>query len=176
MDTIPNRKYFAEAMVATEKEAELMSENLAWMPENIIDAHAHCNLPEHVIEISPEVYHHPISTFPSFTLEDSYETIGSLYPGKKVSTLRFANAWKGIDHKAANDYLVCKNRSGDVVALYGIPTEEGYTTEMLASGKFVALKCYPAFLSPPAQKIYQYFTPVILRQAERTRERAYSRR
>jgi len=146
-----------------------MLDILAWLPEEIIDVHTHCNLSEHVLEISQEIYNHPISTFPSFTLEDSYEMVRRMYPGKRVRTIRFANAWKGIDHKAANDYLARNSRSGDSVALYGIPTEEEYTIDMLASGRFAALKCYPAFLNPPAQKIYQYFTPAILREAEKMR-------
>lgn len=167
MDTVTTRKYLQDALSAVQKEAESMSGTLAWLPEEIIDVHAHCNLPEHVLEISQEIYNHPISTFPSFTLEDSHEMIRRMYPGKRVRTIRFANAWKGIDHKAANDYLVRESTSVDRVALYGIPTDEEYTINALASGRFAALKCYPAFLNPPAQKIYQYFTPVILRETER---------
>lgn len=167
MNDIPYKKYLDDALLSAETDAERMADLVDWLPENIIDAHAHCNLAEHVLEISPEIYNHPISTFPSFSLEESYAVIAKLYPGKKVSTLRFPNAWRGIDHRAANEYLLSNTRENDRVAIYGIPTDEEYTLRMMAREGFVALKCYPAFLKPVAESIYQYFTPRILEEAEK---------
>lgn len=164
--SIPVEDYLRYALNLKSEEIAIRERVMAYLPDTIIDCHAHCNLAEHVIEIEESIYSHMMSTFPYFSLEDSYHVKEVLYPGKTVHTLRFANAYKGIDHKAANDYLIERSRPNDRVALYGIPTDIAYTNSMLHHPRIVALKMYPAFFIPRAEKIYQYFPEEVLEEAQ----------
>ena len=71
--TIDREAYLAYARALTGKEQDLVREFQEWLPDTIIDCHAHCNLPEHVRSIDERAYNHMLSTFPSFSLAESKE-------------------------------------------------------------------------------------------------------
>lgn len=161
-----SREYLEYAMLFKPEEVILRNQLMQWLPEEIIDTHSHSNLPKHVSALDPNILRHMMSTFPYFSLEESYSTKETFFPGKKTQSLRFPNAFRGIDHRAANDYLLDNSPSQDRVGLYGIPTDIPYTTQMLRRPNVSALKMYPAFFNPPAQEIYDYFKPEILEEAQ----------
>lgn len=163
---IPREAYLAYAKNFTDKECGLIDEFSLWLPNEIIDCHAHCNLSEHVRSIDERAYHHMLSTFPSFSLDESKEWQTLLHPGKTVRTLRFPKTFRGVDHRAANLYLLHKSPEQDRVALYGLPDDPDYTISMLQHPRASALKMYYSYLEPPAIEIYQYFPKVILAAAE----------
>lgn len=162
-----NREIHREAYLAyssdfTETERQLIHGFAGWLPQTIIDCHAHCNLPEHIRWIDERAYSHMLSTFPSFSLEESKEWHVLLHPGKTVRTLRFPKTFRGIDHKAANLYLLEQSPEQDRIALYGLPDDPDYTIEMLGHPRVSALKMYYSYLEPPATEIYQYFPRIVL--------------
>jgi len=107
-----------------------------------------------------------LSTFPSFSLEESREWHALLHPGKNIRSLRFPKTFRGIDHRAANLYLLEQSDVQDRIALYGIPDDPEYTIGMLGHTRVSALKMYYSYLEPPAVEIYQYFPKVVLEEAQ----------
>lgn len=163
---IPREAYLAYARNLTDKERRLIDEFSLWLPNEIIDCHVHCNLPEHVRSIDERAYRHMLSTFPSFTLDESKEWQAILHPGKTVRKLRFPKTFRGIDHRTANLYLLRESPAQDRVALYGLPDDPDYTIAALQHPRVSALKMYYSYLEPPATEVYQYFPKVILAAAE----------
>ncbi|PIR93383.1 hypothetical protein COT99_00960 [Candidatus Falkowbacteria bacterium CG10_big_fil_rev_8_21_14_0_10_43_10] len=151
---INREAYLTHAKKFTDAEYSLIKDFVDWLPETIIDCHAHCNLPEHVCMIDDRAYHHMLSTFPSFSLEESKELQMLLYPGKTVRTLQFPKTFRGINHKVANLYLLEQSSNRDRIALYGLPDDIGYTVGMLDHPRVSALKMYYSYLEPPAKEIY----------------------
>jgi len=158
--------YLDHAMQFSSKEERTRDELMSWLPDVIIDAHAHANQASQVQVIDPTTMAHMMSTFPAFDLEASERVKAVFFPGKRVKTLRFANAYRGIDHVAANDYLLSQTQTPDRVALYGIPTDEPYTVAGLRDPRVAGLKMYPRFFIPPAGMIYEYFPPLVLEAAQ----------
>lgn len=154
--------YIAYARAFTDKEKGLVREFQEWLPDVIIDCHAHCNLSEYVRFIDERAYGHMLSTFSSFSLEESKEWHALLHPGKTVRSLRFPKTFRGIDHRAANLYLLEQSDTQDRIALYGLPDDPEYTIRMLGHSRVSALKMYYSYLEPPATEIYQYFPKVVL--------------
>ncbi len=150
----------------TRREMEYRDSLMNWLPPDIIDAHAHCNLPGHVGVLPERVQNHMMSTFPSLTLEESIAIKAIFFPGKKVRTLRFASAFSGIDHFAANDYLLKNSPSDDRVALYVLPDDIDYSVQMMDNVRVSALKAYYLYFDPPATRIYQYFPKEVLEVAQ----------
>jgi len=146
----------------TPEEQKNIIEFKEWLPDKIIDCHAHCNLQSHVQYINAQAYNHMLSTFPSFSLKKSKEWNTLLHPGKIIFTLRFPSVFKGIDHKKANSYLLEKSPSHDRVALFGISDDISYTIKALEDTKISALKMYHSYSGPAAKEIYQFFPKEIL--------------
>lgn len=163
---IDQDRYLRSSLAFTPREAALRDNLMSYIPTDVIDSHSHTALPEHVLTLDQRILHHMMSTFPYFSLEDSYRTKETFFPGKNVRSLRFAQAFGGIDHKAVNDYLLDTLSSSDRMGLYGIPTDPEYTIKMLENPSISALKMYPAFFTPPVSKIYDYFKPEILEEAQ----------
>lgn len=159
--------YMEHALDIRPEEAEKINEYSEWLPPVIIDAHAHSNLPEHVIDIPSKAYNHMLSTFPGYTIEESQAVHNTFHPATKVRSLRFAKTFKGIAHMAANTYLLDNCPEGDRVALYGLPDDVSYTVDMLADPRVAGLKMYYSYLDPNATHIYEVFKPEILEVAER---------
>ncbi len=166
---IDTSAYLKKALALSLEERRLQRVMMDILPDEIIDCHAHCNLPEHVGELDDQVMHHMMSTFPSFTLDESYLMQAIFYPKKRVRTLRFANAYRGIDHRAANEYLLGNSSEYNPVALYGIPNDIEYTIGKLADPRVKALKMYYQYFNPPAQTIFEVFPPAILDAAQSAR-------
>jgi hypothetical protein len=138
----------------------------SWLPDTIIDAHAHCNLGEHVLYREQKMFGHMMTTFPEYSLADSVASHEQFFPGITVRSLRFPQVFRGIDIKAANAYLLRQSPLTDRVALLGIPTDVDYTIRMLAHPRVSALKMYYIFFDPPAQTILQVFPVDVLAVAQ----------
>jgi len=158
--------YLAYAAQLTERERVLITDFRDWLPATIIDCHAHCNLSEHVHSVDARAYGHMLSTFPSFTLEESSRWHAVLHSGTNIRSLRFPKTFRGVDHRAANDYLLTNSAPDDRVALYGLPDDPEYTLSMLNHSRVSALKMYYSYLEPPATKIYEYFPKLVLAAAQ----------
>jgi hypothetical protein len=165
-----NLEVWRNSLNLTRREQELRDELMRWLPDHIIDGidgHAHCNLPEHVHgELPTRVQNHMMSTFPSLTLEESIALQAIFFPGKDVRTLRFASAFKGIDHRAANDYLLENSPLEDRVALYVIPDDVNWTIDRMQNSRVSALKGYYLYFDPPATRIYEFFPREVLEEAQ----------
>ncbi len=160
-------EYFKYSLAFNPKEIELCKSITEWLPDEIIDAHTHSALPEHVImPLDPEISGHMMSTFPSFSLEQSLEMQRMFFPGKTVRTLRFALPFKGIKHKMVNQYLFENSAGDDRVALCGVPTDIDYTVKMMREKNVAGLKMYDFFFNPKAKEIYEFFKPEILEEAQ----------
>ncbi|MEK7092840.1 MAG: amidohydrolase family protein, partial [Patescibacteria group bacterium] len=164
---VPRDIYLAHARSFKKSEQEFIFLFEEWLPETIINCHAHCNLLEHVLEISEQAYRHMLSTFPYFSLEESREWQKLFHPTKTIRTLRFPSVFRGVDHKVANLYLLKHSLSEDRVALYGLPDDKSYTINMLTHPRVSALKMYFSYIDPPATQIYQYFPKEVLEVAEK---------
>lgn len=163
---LPIEDYFTHAYRMSEAEVNICDSLMDWLPDDIIDAHAHSNLPSHVIELSSKTRQHMLSTFPYFSLEDSEKLRAMFFPGKRLRSLRFAKTYRGLDHRAANDYLLENSPSEDRVALFGLPEDIEYTNRMLAHPRVSALKMYWSYVEPSAEVIYDFFRPEILEEAQ----------
>ncbi len=54
--------YLENSLKLGEKEVTMIEEFVNWLPDDIIDCHAHCNLPEHVEGMQEKTYRHMLST------------------------------------------------------------------------------------------------------------------
>lgn len=163
---IPVDKYLEHALRFSRKEVCISRDLMKWLPAEIVDAHVHCGLPEHVKRLEDEIFRHVISTFPFFSLEHSKSLDEHFYPGKAVRKLRFPMPYSGIDLVAANAYLENEAQGGDRIALAGIPDDSEYTTRMLRTRKFAALKMYYLYQVPPKRKIYEVFPLCVLEETQ----------
>lgn len=167
MKDIPKNKYLKDSMKFKTSELDLIDFFSKWLPEEIIDCHIHCNQSDFIKPMSEKTYQHMISTFPSFTLEES-ETVNSLfYMNKKVSSLRFPHVFRDLDQKKANKYLLENSRSSDRIAIFGLPEDIPYTIKLLSHPRTSALKMYYSYTEPNAKYIYECFPREILDEAER---------
>lgn len=158
--------YLEYALRFSSREERLRDTFMNWLPETIIDSHAHCNRSEDIQTLSPLIRNHMMSTFASFDLEESMRIQQLFYPGKYVRTLRFCSAFKGIDHRAVNQYLLDESLPEDRIALYGLPDDIDYTVAMLQHDRVAGLKMYYLYFEPPAKRIYEYFRREILEEAQ----------
>lgn len=166
LQNIDRDKYLSSALVLSKEEKNQVVKFRDWLPERIIDAHIHCNESFHVRSVPQKAFSHMISTYPYFTIEESKRLNKLLYPTKIIFSLRFANVFKGIDHRRANDYLYKNSPNFDRVALFGLPEDVAYTIAELKTGKYAALKMYYSYPQPTATSIYEVFKPDILEVAE----------
>ena len=158
--------YLAYSLCFKAEEIDLINSFAMWLPDKIIDCHSHCNLSEHVESMEEKIYKHIGSTFPSFTLEESQSLKKLFFPGKTVRSLRFAQTFRGINHRKANQYLLENSDPEDRIALFGLPEDEEYTINLLNNPRVSALKMYPSYVEPTATKIYEFFKPEILEEAQ----------
>jgi predicted TIM-barrel fold metal-dependent hydrolase len=163
---VPVRDYLQYSLEFKPEEEALCRFFGSWLPERIIDAHAHCNLEAHVEGMSESTYRHMLSTFPYYSLETSLELKRRFYGDRHTRTLRFAKTFKGVNHRAANEYLLANSPEGDRIAIFGLPEDVPYTTRMLKHPRCSALKMYWSYVTPPADRIYQFFLPAILEEAQ----------
>jgi hypothetical protein len=168
MVDIPTEKYLLHAIRFKPEEMRLRDSFSAWLPNDIIDCHAHCQRAEDVISIAEKSLGHMLSTFPFYSLDDSKWVRDTFFhPGKHIRTLRFPKTFRGINHRAANSYLLRESPPEDRVALFGLPEDIDYTISMLDDSRVSALKMYHSYVEPTADTIYEYFKPEILAEAQR---------
>ncbi len=160
------KDYFDHAYCMSDLEIQIRNSLMNWLPDQIIDAHAHSNLAEHVGDINPKALEHMLSTFPYFTLDASEALRNRFFPGKKIRSLRFPKTYRGLDHRAANDYLLANSPDEDRVALFGLPEDIEYTNAMLRHPRVTALKMYWSYVEPSAEVVYDFFRPEILEEAQ----------
>ncbi len=165
-DKIRREEYLNFARSFDSKEIQLIREFEEWLPEKITDCHAHCCLPEHVNRISEEMYSLPVSSFPSFSLEESREWQKIMHPKKKISSLRFSIPLIGIDHRATNSYLLRNSSQDDKVAIFGLPEDTEYTIKMIKESGALALKSYYFSGKNHLTRIYDYFPQEVLSVAQ----------
>jgi len=158
--------YLSYAFELRPREIELIEKYGAILPETIIDCHAHSNPPNAVGELDQPTCEHMMSTFPIWTIRQSRQAQAKLLPGKRIRTIRFANAYRGINHRLSNEYLFDHATDDDLVAAYGIPTDLEYTIRILRGPRSCALKMYYWYSDPPAEEIYQFFRPEALEEAQ----------
>jgi predicted TIM-barrel fold metal-dependent hydrolase len=158
--------YRRRSLVLTPTEQSLMADLVARLPRRIVDAHTHCNLPEHVGAL-PESYRRlPLTTFSYYTLDDTQYTRTMLWPGHDVTSMRFTSPFQGIDHRAANAYLLENVADyGDEFVCYGIPDDLAYTNELLTHPASRALKMYHRYRQPPARTLAEFLPDPILANA-----------
>jgi len=166
MNIVPVADHFRHALNLKPQEVVLRKELGEWLPEVIIDCHAHCNLEAHVGDVSDYAYRHMMSSFTYLSLEDSIRLQDLFYPWRKVRSLRFPKTFRGIDHRAANDYLLRESPEDDRIAVFGLPEDFDYTVGIMRHPRASALKMYWSYVDPPAKKIYDFFTPEILEEAQ----------
>ncbi|MBB2988525.1 amidohydrolase family protein [Terracoccus luteus] len=152
----------------TARERGLLRSLLPLLPERIIDAHTHCNLLEHVGAIPPPLDSLPMTTFAAYDLSEAEVSRGELWPGKHVRALRFANAFQGIDHRAANDYLAASApHQGDWFVAFGISDDPDYTVGLLRRTRATACKMYARSVVPFLTRITEVFPPAVLAECAR---------
>ncbi len=166
MFTIPVEAYLADALNLKDGEKAKIAFYRDWLPESIIDAHAHSNLSEHVEYITEKTYAHMLSTFTYYSIENSKYVHDLIFPGKTIRTLRFPKTFRGLNHRAANDYLLSESPPQDRIAIFGLPEDVEYTNAMLAHPRCSALKMYWSYVEPSAETIYDFFKPEILEVAQ----------
>lgn len=163
---IPIDKYLAYALKLKSEEEALRRTFETWLPEEIIDCHAHCNTREHVRTIAQKSINHMLSTFPFYSIEDSHDYQRLLHPTKRIRSLRFPKTFNGIEHRRANEYLLTRSPLHDRVAIFGLPEDIDYTIGMLLHPRCSALKMYHSYVEPNAELIYGFFPPAILEAAQ----------
>jgi len=167
-DKIDTLAYLSHAQEITPTEKEIMKKINQWLPNTIIDVHAHCCLESHIYSIEEKTFHHMISTYPSFSLVQSQFMNSLLHPRKVIKSLRFPHVFRGLDHRRSNQYLIENTSQNDKCALFGLHDDEEYTIQMLENEKRItALKMYYSYPDPTATNIYQFFTKPILEVAEK---------
>lgn len=163
---IPVDRYLEYSLALNDREIELRKLFNDWLPDDIVDCHAHCGVREHLCGIGKKSYNHMLSTFPFYSLEDSERIQQLLHPEKRIRTLRFPKTFSGVEHHLANDYLLSASPPADRVAIFGLPEDVPYTTRMLRHPRCSALKMYYSYVEPNAETIYRCFPPEILEEAQ----------
>lgn len=159
---IPRDSYLGHSLSFKPIEIDIRKSIMDWIPTNIIDAHAHCNLSEHLCGLDDETYKHMVSTFPYFSLEESKYFHKIFFPGKNIRSLRFALPFFGLDTRQANDYLLDESPKDDRVALVIAPGYTEYAYMMIDHPRVSAVKMYYKHCNPWAQTVYECFSPDIL--------------
>lgn len=163
---IDTSRYLNVALKVSARDRELGEYATALLPDRVVDSHSHVNLATHVRTLPPSVRGHIMSTFPHYSLDQASLVRRHLWPDRTVYSLRMPNAYNGIDHRSANDYLLgqCFG-TPDRVAAYGLPDNLEYTIALIQDSRVSALKMYHRYFEPPARHIYDYFPFPVLEEA-----------
>lgn len=163
-------EYLDHAFRLTAAETALRDHYEAWLPDTIFDVHSHANRRSDAGTFPDMIMNRPLSTFPSYNVDDSRRLQIVFHPGKQVIHLRFAQPYQGIDWRSANAYLKENLSPSDLMAVCGDPLDPDYTIAELEDDRAVALKMYYFFTTPPVKTIYEYFTPEVLAVVEKLRK------
>jgi Amidohydrolase len=154
--------YLAFARDLGSTEAAFRMRCLARLPLVVFDAHSHANGGEAYLGLSKYGQRQVRSSFPKWSLEDSMSVRELTYGNRQVRFLRFAQPYRGIDHRVANAYLSSYAPASDLLALCGLPNDPDYTIDQLRSGRWAALKMYPHYFEPEATELRQFFPDEIV--------------
>ena len=149
--------YLEWALCLTEAERRERDQLLARLPDLVVDAHVHVTDTGSVRTLSEYALAQARSSFPAWPIEESDGVRHFLYGDRRVRRLLMAHPYRGIDHRRANRYLLDSAGPDDRVLLCGLPDDERYTVEELASGRYVGLKMYPHYREPPYERLAEYF-------------------
>jgi predicted TIM-barrel fold metal-dependent hydrolase len=164
--------YLDHALVMNEHELALREQLVPELPDTIVDSHTHfvpagaCD-PQ---EIPPSILGHMMSTFASFTFEQSRDLDEMFFPGKQLSKARFSHVFPNIDKREVNEAVLETAAQGDYPVLFGVsdtPEDVDYTVAQLESGGYRGLKMYYLASEPPKYNVYEYFPQPVLQAAER---------
>lgn len=149
--------YASWAAPADDRERVSRLQAVEHLPSRVFDAHAHANGAESVVGLSAFGWTQTRSSFPTWSVADSVQMRQSLYGDRDTARLWIAQPYAGIDHRAANAYLLQHRGAHDLVALCGLPDDPRYTCGQLETGRYAVLKMYPFMREPPFTRISQYF-------------------
>jgi hypothetical protein len=167
------RAYLDNALAMNEHELALRDDLVPELPDAIVDSHTHF-VPEGACDprdIPPKILGHMMSSFTSFTFDQSRALDEMLFPGKHVTKARFSHVFPNINKPEVNEAVLATAEQGDYPVLFGVsdsPEDVDYTVAQLESGKYRGLKMYYLASDPPKYGIYEYFPKPILEAAERT--------
>lgn len=162
----PYRDYVRNALRFIHSEQHAVQQAALWLPKTIVDAHVHCNDPRDVSELPLRIRRHMISTFPGWPIDLSHYVQRMLYPDRHLVAVRFPNPYPGVDHRAANDYLLAHASGDDRVAAFGLQEDVEYTRQIIRDVNVVALKMYYLYADPPAVTIAETFPGEILKECQ----------
>jgi predicted TIM-barrel fold metal-dependent hydrolase len=121
------------------------------LPVNIVDAHTHLNLPEHVTNISEATIKGDwaLECGLIMTDEDSVHYYNTLFPDKKVDNIIFPWPLVEADIKGNNEYISSLIAAKDKIGLMTIRPEwtVDYIESVYNKGGFSGFKPYPYFAS-----------------------------
>lgn len=163
--------YFSHGLIPTEEEKEKRDELNVNLPDTVIDCHVHASTEDtfDVDTMNDHTWGHMISTYPVTTVEQSQQISDIMLPEITIQKLRFAHAFRGIDHSGVNEYLAANSPEQDRVALFGLhetAEEIEYTLAEMDRTVYNGLKMYYASGQEPVYDLYEYFPEQILAKAE----------
>lgn len=161
-----SEEYLKFALQFNKQEEALRDLFAKWLPDDIVDCHVHVGHPQQINEFVYQVYDRPFCSFLGFDLQKSRGIKDLFYSGKRISMLRFAWPFQGINHRGLNEYLLKECPPTDKVVLCGIPTDIDYTVSLLSHERIAGLKMHRFFFVPPAREIYQFFPKTVLETAQ----------
>ena len=121
------------------------------LPDRIIDAHAHFNLPQHVTAITPETIagDWALECGLIMTYEDAYHYVTVMFPDKKWSFVALPWPLKDADTAGNNAYVSSLAQNEKLRGLYTLRPE--YSVDQIEkefiAGRFSGFKPYPYMAS-----------------------------
>jgi predicted TIM-barrel fold metal-dependent hydrolase len=163
-----SQTYLKTARALDRRERARRDNMLSRLPDRIIDAHAHIAREQDVLPLPEAVERHPISTYAAYDLGEAQVSKATLWPGKRVTSLRMAHATAGFDHRAINRYLLeATAGTDDLVIAYGLPDDIEYTRRLVRHPDVRALKMYYRYREPSASTITAVFPEAVLDECSR---------
>ena len=122
------------------------------LPDVIIDAHMHINLPEHVKDVDEELIRRDWALQYGMVLPqpEAADIVAQMFPGKQYRMLGFPWPLMEADIAANNAYLSGLAEEGKLSALMCVRPQWSaeYCEQMLLEGGFAGFKPYPYMVSP----------------------------
>lgn len=155
------------ALDESQAERGMRAEILSRLPTTIMDVHSHANGSDAVGTLSASGWRQPRSSFPSWSVAETYTLRSYLFGKARVRSLIMAQPYRGIDHRKANSYLLANVTPPDLVTLCGLPDDIKYTINEIQSGRYAALKMYPHYAEPAYSTVKEYFPFEVVAAAAR---------
>jgi uncharacterized protein len=121
------------------------------LPDRVMDAHVHMNLPEHVAGVSAQTVKNTWALQYGMILpyDEAKAIMGEMFPGKRCGMIAFSWPLPEADIEANNEYLSKLAGDGCLKALMTVRPEWSaeYCERMLCAGNFSGFKPYPFMAS-----------------------------